>query len=75
MGLKKQKNIAGCHRGLPAKKPLPGARSAGTRQRNFLKNKKIICRVPGQRHPAKKFKKNKRNSLPGAKSEAPGKEF
>jgi hypothetical protein len=60
MGLKKQKKIAGCHRGPPAKKPLPGARSAGTRQRNFLKNKKIICRVPDQGHPAKKFKKIKK---------------
>ena len=42
-----------------------------TRQRN---NKKNLCRVPSKGHSAKYFK-NKKNSLPSARSETLGKEL
>ena len=62
---KLKKFFAGCRRHLApgkgpwlkrpaqAKKPLPGARSWGTRQRNLKKIKKILCRVPNGVAPGK----------------------
>jgi hypothetical protein len=43
--------------------------------KNLKKIKKILCRVPGQGTWQRNLKKIKKNSLSGARSEAPGKEF